>query len=1394
MKDKILTPCTIIPKSLYIHRHADYILRQVIEDMERPGYILVARQMGKTNLLINAKRELQNDNNIFVYLDLSAILGESARKYFQNVIDMAIETNKDTFNKVKDLIYDGRKKLMREGYEEHADELRVLLKTISGKLVIILDEIDALTKKQFSEQIFVQIRSIYYARVNFPEYKRLTYILSGVARPIALIKNDFISPFNIGQEIFLDDFNYDEFLKFLNKAELKLSDDVIKRLYFWANGNPRITWDICSEVETYLCEGKEIGVKTVDDIVNKLYLTYLDKAPIDHIRGLVENDSEIREAIIKLKHHGEEKLSNAIKRKLYLAGIINSHSDPVCIKNKVIEHSLSDQWLQHIEKKEKNNSDMNMLILEALIAPFMGAATQAVMDSYTGLKALVIRKFGKKADIAGALDLVEKKPSKSRQEVLREELAVSGAEKDVEVVEQAKNLLGILKQHGLDTGITQTNVQNGNAIVQSPGAVFASGHGIVMGTVQGNVYTVQRDDNVGQKTEDPVDPAEIKASYCRMVAAACKHLPLLGLDKGTADAASGQKPLCLASIYVDLDTSSRVPVNKTEVGAKGRCRDLDLSEDRNTRPLPALEATIANRLLVLLGDPGGGKSTFVNHLAYCLAAYVFEPEANPLNGNLPGWPDEETLPVIVILRDFARSLPDPLPDKAMPKHLWNFIKKGLDEQNLSSAAGLIEQALRAGRTMVLLDGLDEVPSSSQRLFVRDAVAAFAERYGKCRFLVTCRVLSYQPPEAKTSGTKLPAQSTQSAYSTQATAHPDEQDLRLSSDTFPSFELALFDQEKINNFICAWYSELSVNGRVSQKDVPGLISQLQFAVKSRPDLRLLAPNPLLLTVMAMLHAHNTGRLPDARALLYEETVNMLLWRWEQIKTGGQEKEPRLLQLLAEANRSEVDLKRTLGQLAFEAHGQTGGGKDQDKLAGIGELRLIEALAGLKGGKDGDDGYAWAYRMIKVMKERAGLLIERSPEVFTFPHRTVQEYLAGAHLASQANLAEEVSKLAGQGDLWRVAILLAVGRLFYVSGEVYRPLTLVAELCPKQAGDDESCWRKAWLAGDALLEIRANRASDTELGRELLGRVPERMADLLNKGRLSARERVEVGDSLGRLGDPRLKEGDSKTGPMVEIPGGRFWMGAQKKSEKERNFDQDTGRYGIDESPVHEVELSPYQISKYPVTVGQYQRFMEEGGYEKEDYWKVGGGFDELKDKEPRNWEEQKRYLSRPVVSVSWYEAAAFACWAGGRLPTEAEWERAASGPGQEGQEYRKYPWGNKEPSPEIVNFGGSNIGHVTPVGIFPDGCSPEGVFDLAGNVWEWCWDWYREGYYQLCNQQGVVKDPHGPDGKEKEKGGRVVRGGSFSGHGYGLRCAARDGVVPHYWDFLCGFRVVRGPSF
>src|SRR5262249_36958723 len=149
----------------------------------------------------------------------------------------------------------------------------------------------------------------------------------------------------------------------------------------------------------------------------------------------------------------------------------------------------------------------------------------------------------------------------------------------------------------------------------------------------------------------------------------------------------------------------------------------------------------------------------------------------------------------------------------------------------------------------------------------------------------------------------------------------------------------------------------------------------------------------------------------------------------------------------------------------------------------------------------------------------------------------------------------------------------------------------------------------------------------------------------------RERVILGETLGRLGDPRLKEW-SDPARWITIPAGSFWMGAQNNDTRRRNYDQEAEEH---EGPVHEVALDEFRIGRYLVTVSDFKEFVDANGYRDEQWW-TEGGFGQF-DK-PGRWEPQLQHPNRPVVEVSWFEASAFSAWAGCRLPTEPEWERAA----------------------------------------------------------------------------------------------------------------------------------------
>ena len=147
------------------------------------------------------------------------------------------------------------------------------------------------------------------------------------------------------------------------------------------------------------------------------------------------------------------------------------------------------------------------------------------------------------------------------------------------------------------------------------------------------------------------------------------------------------------------------------------------------------------------------------------------------------------------------------------------------------------------------------------------------------------------------------------------------------------------------------------------------------------------------------------------------------------------------------------------------------------------------------------------------------------------------------------------------------------------------------------------------------------------------------------------RLHAADAIGLAGDPRLDHND--TAYWVRVEGGVFWMGAQKTDPTGRSYDPDSE--WDDERPVHQVEVRSFAMGRYSVTVSTYLQFVEAGGYEQEKFW-AAGGYGEYS--APGNWQGQLRYPNRPAVYVSWFEAAAYCAWAGGRLPSEAEWECAA----------------------------------------------------------------------------------------------------------------------------------------
>ena len=282
-------------------------------------------------------------------------------------------------------------------------------------------------------------------------------------------------------------------------------------------------------------------------------------------------------------------------------------------------------------------------------------------------------------------------------------------------------------------------------------------------------------------------------------------------------------------------------------------------------------------------------------------------------------------------------------------------------------------------------------------------------------------------------------------------------------------------------------------------------------------------------------------------------------------------------------------------------------------------------------------------------------------------------------------------------------------------------------------------------------------------------------------------------------------------MVLIPEGLFLMGSTKQDiDKLLELDRNIETVRLDnEIPQREVCLSTYLIDKYSVTNAEYKKFIKSDGYDQKVFWS-DAGWQYISQSNPLENGDADNILSGendcPVVNVSWYEAEAFAKWAEKRLPTEAEWEKAARG-----TDGRIYPWGNTFEKTNL-NCSESKNEKPTPVTKHPQGQSTYGCFDMAGNVWEWTADWYNSQYYSSAPE----KDPQGPKDAEANpyygqpeevgisiydlrpstesktlSGCKVLRGGSWSGAGVvHVRCTNRDYDEPIYKNDTIGFRCAK----
>ncbi|MFZ1240642.1 MAG: SUMF1/EgtB/PvdO family nonheme iron enzyme, partial [Anaerolineae bacterium] len=644
---------------------------------------------------------------------------------------------------------------------------------------------------------------------------------------------------------------------------------------------------------------------------------------------------------------------------------------------------------------------------------------------------------------------------------------------------------------------------------------------------------------------------------------------------------------------------------------------------------------------------------------------------------------------------------------------------------------------------------------------------------------------------------------------------------------PSFRvltLSPFAPEQVERFITRWYEAAAPAVGLSLADAQVRGGRLRQALQDRPYLADLASRPLLLTLMATLHS-SWGELPADRADLYEETVELLLERWQRAKEvhgpdGQPVIEPGIAQVL---QVGKEQIRRALQTLAYTVHRrQRAAATVGDDAADISEGEVLVAFKPLLGKADTE-------ALLRYPRERAGLLLARRPGVYAFPHRSFQEFLAACYLADQPDATETLVSLVNDDPAWwrEVAILTARKKK---RGGLGDAVAVVGALIPDSPADDPqpaaARWPAVVIAGQALLELHfPEQARGQRHYQAVLRRGQQWLLAFMRSGALTPRERAEAGRTLARLGDPRVEVLTSAAMEFCFVPAGPFWMGSKDDPDADEN-----------EQPQHRLGIPyGYWIGRYPVTNAQFGEFVAAGGYREARYWReaeaagywIRDGFKGWHDEKPRmaplDLDEPLNSQTHPATELGWYEALAYTLWlqerlaeqipAGWRvrLPNEPEWEKAARGgieiPAQrlvrsvateltdEGTprmqpnplDRRRYSWGN-ESDANRANCNESGIGATSAVGCFPGGASVYGVEELCGNVWEWTQSLYGTYPYPADGAGRNQREKIGASLSE----GRVMRNGLHTNDCGHLRCTQRFGSFSNDWYDFGGFRVVVSP--
>ncbi len=864
-------------------------------------------------------------------------------------------------------------------------------------------------------------------------------------------------------------------------------------------------------------------------------------------------------------------------------------------------------------------------------------------------------------------------------------------------------------------------------------------------------------------SKQPIPTEEVLRRYHATIKEELGYIRMLGLPG-------------VESVKVNLNDDTFVPLclsDRHESGFHPRKQDIPQArggvEDMLNPDEVMQRAFKKRRMLLVIGDPGSGKTTLIKYYALCA---LEEDHFKRL-----GFP----APVSVFylpLRDLVRH------EKGHYDTLPANFSHWSEKHHQPIEATFFDEWLRNGTPLILLDGLDEISNTQDRIEVCKWIDSALNTFTTARFVVTSRATGYRKDEG----------------------------IELASD-YERADVQDFTVEQQERFLKNWFTEAFLKeacpkevdetewARLQQAEAGERTQKMVAHLKEEKNkgLRQLAAIPMILQIMAILWK-DRDYMPESRVTLYEASLNYLL--------EFRDKRRGIIPPLSAARARQVLAPISLW-MQEKIKKDEAVGKEMHKKIG-------EQL-------DKQDKPPTVEDFCDYLVKRAGLLVETGAHDYLFRHKSFREYLAGVQLVIKVRSTRYLGNLiAGFGNDWwdePIRFFIAQGdeeifnlfmkKLFDspVSDELTlkqqlllqtiieeAPLKKVDALCTKLLAPANTASRQRVIL-DSLKTIGKPAAIKTL--EQFKSRALAKNKDVADRADEVMYALQEPKDKAELSGNVEKAAPITITQPVINL--------AHRPASFRNPIEQDAeyilvpkGSYLDSETNERRDVENDLYFAKYPVTNKRYRSFIAALG----EHSEIREKLDEIA--QNNKWDSEfAKYLNegkndlvalfrsaydedrkfggddQPVVGVSWYAAQAYALWLSQlkgkpdsyRLPNEVEWEWAAGGRRDDAvQEVRKYPWPDDkgEPTPKLANFG-MNVGATTPVGSYPEGATPEGLYDMAGNVWEWTDSWY-----------------------DKPSSDRVLRGGCWDDGAEGCRSADRRWGTSDGRSGSVGFRLVFVP--